>query len=128
MTRELTADAGLREIVADFPHLLKLVYRLLQENRVSIFDKAVLLGIVLYVLNPLDLMPDAIPLLGQVDDAYLLVLGLLRILNRADPEVLNRNWTGRQGVVPLVKSLTRAVTFYMPYKARTILLGKAWAK
>jgi uncharacterized membrane protein YkvA (DUF1232 family) len=128
MTKELSADGGLKEILADFPHLVRLIYRLIQENRVSRFDKVILLGIVAYVLNPLDLMPDAIPLLGQVDDAYLMALGLLRMLNRADPEVLNENWSGRYGIVPLIKSITRAATFYMPYKARTILLGKAWAR
>jgi uncharacterized membrane protein YkvA (DUF1232 family) len=128
MSNEEPTDGGLKEILADFPHLLRLVYRLLQENRISRLDKAVLMGIVLYVLNPLDLMPDAIPLLGQVDDAYLMSLGILRMLNRADPEVLNQNWSGRQGIVPLVKAITRAATFYMPYKARSVLLGKAWAR
>lgn len=46
----------------------RLASRLLREPRVPFLAKAVPLLAVLYLLSPLDLVPDVLPLLGQIDD------------------------------------------------------------
>ena len=43
--------------------------------------------IVLYVISPIDLIPDAIPVIGVVDDLVLVPLAIRWLLNRLPPEV-----------------------------------------
>ena len=118
------ALARLRVLLSDFPSLVRLLYRLLKDSRVSPWDKTILAGIVVYVLNPMDLMPDTIPVIGQIDDIYLLALGLLRLLHRTDQDVLREHWDGKAEVVPLLGEIVQLATFYLPEKVRSILLGR----
>ena len=48
------------------------------------------LGIVLYVLSPIDLVPDWIPVLGVMDDLVLVPLAIRFLLNRLPPELLSK--------------------------------------
>jgi uncharacterized membrane protein YkvA (DUF1232 family) len=61
---------------------VRLAFRLLREPRVGLLAKAVPMFAVLYVLSPLDFIPDVIPLLGEVDDLGIVLLapkGFLRL-------------------------------------------------
>lgn len=54
----------------------RLAWRLVREPRVPVLRKAVPLLALAYVLSPLDVLPDALPLVGELDDVMLLVVGL----------------------------------------------------
>ena len=55
----------------------KLVWRLLTDNRISTWLKAIIPGLAIaYLLLPWDLVPDVIPVLGQLDDLAVLLLGM----------------------------------------------------
>jgi uncharacterized membrane protein YkvA (DUF1232 family) len=60
---------------ADLIKLFRLAWRLIRDERVPFWTKLVPIGLVLYILSPIDLIPDVIPVLGQVDDLALLMLG-----------------------------------------------------
>jgi len=62
----------------------KLAFRLLREPRVPVAAKALPFAALLYVLFPLDIVPDLLPLLGQLDDLSLLLL-LTQIFRRVSP-------------------------------------------
>ena len=113
-----------KQLFVDFPALLKLIYRLLKDSRVSTVDKALLGGIVVYVINPMDLIPDVIPVIGQIDDAYLIALGLLRLLNRTDVEVLQEHWEGQYDIVILLEEIEGLAVFYLPDRVQPLLVGK----
>ena len=113
-----------KQLFLDFPALLKLIYRLLKDSRVSTVDKVLLGGIVVYVINPMDLIPDVIPVIGQIDDAYLIALGLLRLLNRTDVEVLQEHWEGQYDIVILLEEIEGLAVFYLPDRVQTLLVGK----
>src|SRR5215207_5223005 len=53
-----------------------------------------LAALLVYLAVPIDLVPDMIPVLGQVDDAIVVVLALRSVARRAGPEVLARHWPG----------------------------------
>lgn len=125
---KIVALSRLRELLVDFPSLVKLLYRLIKDSRVSKLDKALLAAVVVYVLNPMDLSPDVIPLIGQIDDAYLLALALLRLLARTDPEVLDEHWSGKHNIVTLLNEIVALSSAYLPKGIRTILLGKVHRK
>jgi uncharacterized membrane protein YkvA (DUF1232 family) len=63
---------------------MRLAIRLLREPRVPLLTKAVPLLAGLYLMSPLDLIPDVIPLLGQVDDLGL-ILGAITVFLRLCP-------------------------------------------
>ncbi len=86
------ADA--RAVARLVPDCLVLVRRLLRDERVSLANKLLLLALVGYLAMPLDLVPDVIPVAGQLDDAILVVLVLRRLLRDAGPDLLRRHWPG----------------------------------
>jgi uncharacterized membrane protein YkvA (DUF1232 family) len=55
---------------------LRLAWRLMREPRVPLYAKAVPALAVLYVLSPLDFIPDILPVVGQLDDLGILILGV----------------------------------------------------
>ncbi len=58
------------------PNFFKLFWRLFKDGRVGLTPKLLLFLLVAYVVMPLDLLPDLIPGLGQLDDLLLAFLGL----------------------------------------------------
>ncbi len=81
------------------PHILRflrLVWRLIFDKRVSIFLRALVPLAVLYVLWPLDLIPDNIPILGRFDDLIILGLATLLLTKLAPRHVVDE----LQGVRP----------------------------
>ena len=55
---------------------LRLAWRLMREPRVSVVAKVLPALAALYVVSPLDFIPDVLPVLGQMDDLGILVLSL----------------------------------------------------
>jgi uncharacterized membrane protein YkvA (DUF1232 family) len=80
--------AKARRLAAAVPDYVALVRRLLADPRLSRRRRLVLWGLLAYLLSPIDLVPDFIPVLGQLDDVLVVVLVLRWLLRSADPEVL----------------------------------------
>ncbi|UCF18284.1 MAG: DUF1232 domain-containing protein [Gemmatimonadota bacterium] len=68
--------------------------RLLRDPRVPSVEKVILGAAVAYALNPLDLIPDFIPLWGRLDDLLLISLAIERLLNKSGPELIRAHWDG----------------------------------
>ncbi|MCL4505887.1 MAG: DUF1232 domain-containing protein [Chloroflexi bacterium] len=63
-------------LVASVINRLRLVVRLLRDPRVPLYLKLVPFASLLYVVLPIDVVPDVIPLLGQLDDVGIVVLAV----------------------------------------------------
>lgn len=62
-----------------------------------------------YLLSPIDLVPDFIPVIGYADDAVIVALVLRSVLKRAGPEALERHWPGsRSGLDVILKAAAPA--------------------
>jgi uncharacterized membrane protein YkvA (DUF1232 family) len=114
----------MRELLLFVPNLVGLLLGLLRDPRVSKSDKAILAGIVMYVIVPLDVIPDFIPFIGQVDDAYLLAISILRLLNRADRRVVLDHWRGGTDIKELVDNISKIAEFFLPSRVKNVLRGK----
>jgi uncharacterized membrane protein YkvA (DUF1232 family) len=68
--------------------------RLLGDGRLSRPRKLLLLGVVAYLAVPIDLVPDFIPVAGQLDDAILVALVLRAVLKGAGPSLVREHWPG----------------------------------
>src|SRR3954469_13150371 len=70
------------------PDCAVLVRRLLSDSRVSRPRKLLLLVLVAYLVSPIDLVPDVVPVAGVLDDAILVAFVLRGVLRAAGPAVL----------------------------------------
>jgi len=64
-----------------------ILYYSVESDKVSIKDKAIIIGALGYLITPLDLVPDAIPLAGLGDDLTVLVYVLQKIWGNIDDDV-----------------------------------------
>jgi uncharacterized membrane protein YkvA (DUF1232 family) len=107
-TKSKTGKVGgkLSEYLFLLPDLFILVCRLAVDKRVPAKTKLKLGGIIAYLMMPIDLIPDFIPVIGHIDDLVLLVLGLNMILNDTDQKILEDNWSGEGNVLELLQKIT----------------------
>jgi len=126
MTREERRNnrGFLKSALFLIPDFLKLLLRLLKDGRVPAAEKAMLIGTVVYVVSPLDLLPDFLPFLGQIDDLYLVAIVLLRMLSRTEPDVIDEHWDGRGNLANVVSKVYKAARYVLPSRVRRILLGR----
>lgn len=83
-TPDFTASGGRLGIVAELLRNARLVWRLLRDRRVPLPTKLIIPGVVgLYLLSPIDVMPDLLPLLGQLDDVAVLLAGVALFIEMA---------------------------------------------
>ena len=65
-----------------------ILYYTLQSDKVSKADKAIIIGALGYMISPLDVIPDAIPIAGLTDDLAVLLYVLKKVWTGIDPEIL----------------------------------------
>jgi uncharacterized membrane protein YkvA (DUF1232 family) len=83
------------EALARFvPDCVVLVRRLAGDPRLSSRARLALGALLLHLASPMDLVPDFIPVAGQLDDAILLALVLRWLLQSARPDVVRAHWPG----------------------------------
>lgn len=81
-------------LVRFVPDCVVLLRRLLGDPRVPVESKVLLGLLIVYLVSPIDLIPDFIPVAGQLDDAILLALGLRHLVHRAGTRVVAQHWPG----------------------------------
>lgn len=64
-----------------------ILYYTLQSKNVSVADKAMIVGALGYMISPLDVIPDAIPIVGLTDDLAVLVFVLKKVWGSVEPAV-----------------------------------------
>jgi len=93
-------------------HQVRLTYRLLRDPRVPFWAKAIPLLPLIYLLSPIDILPDFIPVLGQLDDLTLLVAGM-RLFEAMTPEYITHEHRqaieGAESPLEVVDSTARQV-------------------
>ena len=94
------------------PDMVYLLSKLVADSEVPSGRKLDLLGTLLYVLSPFDLFPDKWKLLGKIDDAYVTLTSVAKVLNRVDMDILMRYWLGN----PKVLTTTREVLNFLDQK------------
>jgi uncharacterized membrane protein YkvA (DUF1232 family) len=118
---DLRDREAVMRLVKDIPAFLKLLGRLARDPRVSKVDKAIVLATIGYIVMPMDFIPDFLPVLGQVDDLYLLALALDRLLNNAGIDLLLEHWDGDVGSLETaITALDKAGSF-LPAQVRALV-------
>ena len=67
-----------------------ILYYTLQSDKVSKTDKAIIIGALGYMISPLDVIPDAIPIAGLTDDLAVLLYVLKKVWTGIDPDIVEQ--------------------------------------
>ncbi len=86
--------AEARALAGFIPDCIVLFRRLLGDPRISKTRKLLIIALIGYLAMPLDLIPDFIPVAGQLDDAILVALVLRTVLRGGGPDVVREHWPG----------------------------------
>jgi uncharacterized membrane protein YkvA (DUF1232 family) len=94
-----------RALAAFIPDSIVLVTRLVRDPRVPRRRKVLLLGLVGYLALPFDLVPDFIPVAGQLDDAIIVGLVLRHLLRAGGEPLIRELWPGPERSLRLILRL-----------------------
>ncbi|HEY6805846.1 MAG TPA: DUF1232 domain-containing protein [Pyrinomonadaceae bacterium] len=114
----------MKNLLLFVPNLVLLCGRLMVDPRVPTKERMLVAGAIVYAFVPFDLIPDMIPFVGQVDDAYLIALTLLRLATVTDPQVVRQHWNGGGDVVELIGSTAMIASKLLPKRIRRVLTAQ----
>jgi uncharacterized membrane protein YkvA (DUF1232 family) len=67
-----------------------------------------------YLAFPLDVIPDFIPGIGQIDDLVMIAFALDQMLNRVPDEVVREHWEGDEDVLQVLREILDITTAFVP--------------
>ena len=91
-----------RELALLLPNLILLFKDLLRDPRVPRGPKIVLAIGIVWLVSPIDLLPEFLPVLGPLDDAVVAALVLRHLVHRAGAEVVREHWRGEPDTLELI--------------------------
>ena len=94
-----------RALAGFVPDCAVLVARLVRDGRVPRRSKLLLGLLVAYLALPIDLIPDFVPVAGQLDDAVLVALVLRRVLRSGGRLLVEEHWPGPEASLAVVVRL-----------------------
>lgn len=114
--RQLITDAALM-----LPNIVKLVARLLKDPRVPRRAKITLGLAAAYVASPIDIIPEAIPVIGWADDVLLLMFAIDSLIDRAGKEIVEELWDGPGDLLSLVRDVVGLSRSLVPKRLGQII-------
>jgi uncharacterized membrane protein YkvA (DUF1232 family) len=104
---------------------VRAVYLASRDPRTPWYAKALAIGVAAYALSPIDLIPDFIPILGQLDEAIILPLGIWLVVRMIPPEVMAEH---RRAAAVLAEQTPRSMAGAVAIVAIWVLLaaGTGW--
>jgi uncharacterized membrane protein YkvA (DUF1232 family) len=97
-----------RGVAGFIPDCIVLLRRLLGDACVSRRHKLLLGALIGYLAFPLDLVPDFIPVAGQIDDVVIVALALRVVLRSSGTERVREHWPGPESSLAFVLRLVGA--------------------
>ena len=87
-------DVPARELLRLIPDLLRLLRSVISDQSAPLDVRLVLIGLVAWIVSPIDLIPEFIPLLGPLDDVVISVVAMRCVRRRVGVDDLRTRWAG----------------------------------
>jgi uncharacterized membrane protein YkvA (DUF1232 family) len=94
--------------------LLAFLKALRDDPRISWRNRLVLAGLVIWLLSPVDLIPDWLPIAGQLDDLVVFLLILDYLFVSADSDIILEHWPWSKGHFMTARYTVKALTWVVP--------------
>ncbi|WP_245159903.1 DUF1232 domain-containing protein [Blastococcus sp. CT_GayMR19] len=98
-------ELGAREALRLLPDVVRLVRRLAADRTLPRAVRIRLWLLLAYLLSPVDLVPDVVPVLGYADDVVVVAWALRSVVRRSGAEALARHWPGQPAGLAVVHRL-----------------------
>lgn len=105
--RRMGRDVNWKALARLGPDVARLIHRLATDRMVPRGTRWLLLALLIYLLLPIDLVPDFIPVIGYADDAIIAAFALRYAIKNAGYPALQRNWPGTREGLHTVLTLAR---------------------
>ena len=96
------------------PDCIVLLRRLVCDRRVPWRSRIVFGALLAYLVSPVDLVPDFVPVAGHLDDALVFALALRYLVAAAGPEVVRASWPGPERSVDAILRLAQRIQAQKP--------------
>lgn len=103
------------------PDFFVMIVRIARDERVPTGAKLIAGATIAYFISPVDLIPDPIPLIGEIDDLGLALFAVDRIATMVPHHVIQEAWPGEGDVLALVRQGIDLITRVLPGKMITAL-------
>jgi len=108
----------MRALLRALPELVRLVARLAADPVLPRAAKIALAAAVVYLMSPIDLIPDFVPFVGYLDDALLAAVVLDGVLNFVDRGVVLRYWPGSPESLDRLARAARLLAIWVPRRLK----------
>lgn len=98
-------NVQLADLVRVVPDIVRLCRDLLGDRKVPVGVRVAIGGLLVWMVSPIDLIPEFIPILGPLDDIVVAVLVLRYVRRRLGPENLRARWPGTPEGFALIRSV-----------------------
>lgn len=117
--RRPARDHSILDHIRQLPAYCRLIAGLLGDKRVSATDKALVAGAVVYLASPYNVL-NAIPILGEIDDLFIILLALQHLVANAGAEVVMDHWHGDLAELEELdlRRALLAAAFFLPRRLR----------
>jgi uncharacterized membrane protein YkvA (DUF1232 family) len=83
-----------RELMAIIPDVLRLLRSIITDRGAPLDVRVVLVGLLVWIISPIDLIPEFIPVLGPLDDVVVAIVSMRYVRRRMGSNELQRRWVG----------------------------------
>jgi len=98
---------SMRDALRLLPDLIRLLRRLAADPNVPRGVRVRLLLLLAYLLSPIDLIPDFVPVLGYADDVIIVAIALRSVTRRAGQDAVERHWPGTPQGLQVIRQFAR---------------------
>jgi uncharacterized membrane protein YkvA (DUF1232 family) len=95
---------AVREVLGLIPDVLRLLRSVISDRSAPPDVRIVLVGLLAWIVSPIDLIPEFIPVLGPLDDVVVAVVAMRYVRRRVGVDDLRRRWSGTDDGFALLKS------------------------
>ena len=119
------AAAQMKKLASDavylLPNLIKLLGRLVKDPRVPRRSKVVIGAALAYLVSPVDLIPEFVPVIGFADDVLLVSYAINHLITVAGEDVVLEHWDGPRDMLELVRSVLEVASDLVPPQLKRLV-------
>jgi uncharacterized membrane protein YkvA (DUF1232 family) len=95
-------DIPARELIRVVPDVVRLIRSVITDRGAPLDVRVVLIGLLIWILSPIDLIPEFIPGLGPLDDVIVAIVSMRYTRRRMGLDALRARWTGSDDAFALL--------------------------